>query len=87
MLWLDGQEAGVLGAFCMFACPTLLGIPRFYRVLSKEGVEYSFFLGDPSPLRPVRILPLCLDALCQILINKMIPNCILSKEGYNTSCF
>ena len=44
-------------------------------------------VGDPSPLRLVRILPLCLDALCQILINKMIPNCILSKEGYNTSCF
>lgn len=52
MLWLDGQEAGILGAFCL-----------------------------------ARILPLCLDALCQILINKMIPNCILSKEGYNTGCF
>lgn len=61
MLWLDGQEAGVLGAFCMFACPTLLGILRFYRILSKEGVEYSFLLGDPSPLRPVRILSFYFD--------------------------
>lgn len=63
MLWLDGQEAGVLGAFLHVCMPQIAWNLEILLYFKQGGGIILVPVGDPSPLRLVRILSMSLVSL------------------------